>query len=134
MTDSPVSDSHPSEPRPPAWWQPPRQEPPRQRAPEQRGLERPARPHYRERRPVYWWTVVIGVVASVIWYVLIGAAAWSATSLILGMLVGMALAGVATWLLTWRGDPGLGIGLGIMIGFAMSLMVFLGSLHYFFNG
>jgi hypothetical protein len=116
-----------TEPQPPAWWQPPPQ------LPVQRPPERPARPFFRERRPIHWWTVVIGVVASVIWYVLIGAAAWSGTSLIVGMLVGMALAGVATWLLVWRGDPGLGIGLGMMIGFTASFMVLVAAFHLLFD-
>jgi hypothetical protein len=67
------------------------------------------------------------------WYVLIGAAAWSGTSLVVGMLLGMALAGAATWLLVWRGDPGLGIGLGMMIGFAMSFMFFLACWYVVFD-
>jgi hypothetical protein len=49
------------------------------------------------------------------------------------MLVGMALAGVAAWVLAWRGDPGLGIGIGMMIGFAMAFLVFIVSLYYFFD-
>jgi hypothetical protein len=117
-----------SEPQPPAWFQPP---PPQHFAPRP-ALEMPERPHYRERRPVFWWTVLIGVVASVVWYVLIGAAAWSVTSLIVGMIVGMVLAGAATWILTWKGDTGLGIGLAIMIGFTASFMVFLGACYLLF--
>jgi hypothetical protein len=117
-----------SEPQPPAWFQPPAQ-PFRPRP----AFEYPERPHYRERRPVMWWTVLVGVVASVVWYVLIGAAAWSLTSLVVGMVVGMALAGVATWILTWKGDTGLGIGVAIMIGFTMSFMCFLGAYYLLFR-
>ncbi len=117
-----------SEPQPPEWWQPPPQPLPLARPP-----QRPPRPYYRERRPVHWWTVLLGVVASVIWYVLIGAAAWSGTSLIVGMLVGMGLASAATWILVWKGDPGLGIGLGMMIGFTMSFMFFVASWYVLFD-
>lgn len=114
-----------TEPKPPEWWQPP---PPELRAP-----VRPERPRYRERRPVYWWTVLLGIVGSVVWYVLIGAAAWSTTSLVVGMLVGMGLAMAASWLLADRGDPGLGIGVGMMIGFTMSFMVLLTSCAVLFD-
>ena len=116
-----------TEPEPPPWFQPPDQPVPARPA-----LEFPERPRYRERRPVIWWAVLLGVVASVIWYVLIGAAAWSGTSLVVGMLIGMALAGVATLVLVWKGDTGLGIGLAIMVGFAMSFMVFLGVCYLLF--
>jgi hypothetical protein len=87
-----------------------------------RPISPPPRPYFRERRPVHWWTVLIGITASVIWYVLIGAAAWDGTSLLLGTLAGMVLAGGAAWALVWKGDPGLGIGLAMMIGFAGSFM------------
>jgi hypothetical protein len=112
-----------TEPQPPSWF-----EPPPQRVPA-RSPSAEERPHYRERRPVRWWAVLAGVVASAIWFVLIGAAAWSATSFVVTMLLGILLAGAATWVLTWRGDPGLGVGIGLMMGFALSLLFFLGGCY-----
>lgn len=77
--------------------------------------------------------VLIGIVASVVWYVLIGAAAWNGTSFVVGMLVAVALAGIATYVLIWRGDTGLGVGLGMMIGFALSFMFFVACWYVFLD-
>ncbi len=96
-------------------------------------MQPPLRPFFRERRPVHWWTVLVGITASVIWYVLIGAAAWSSTSLLFGTLAGMALAGAAAWAMVWKGDPGLGIGLAMMIGFAASFMFVVIGVNVLFD-
>jgi hypothetical protein len=111
-----VSESPFREPRPPAWWQPPAPAVP----------VPPERPCYRESRPVRWWTVFVGIVAAMAWYVLIGLAAWSGTSLVVGMVVGMALAGAAAGVLSWKGERGLGIGVGMMVGFGLTFLIFLG--------
>lgn len=82
---------------------------------------------------MHWGSVLIGVVASLTWYVLIGTASWSATSFVVSMVIGMALAGLATWILAWKGDPGLGIGIGMMIGVTLSFLVFLGGCYAFLD-
>jgi len=114
------------EPRPPAWWQPPEQ-------PTPRPTQHPSRPFFRECRPVHWWTVLIGITASVIWYVLIAVAAWNSTSLLFGTAAGMVLAGAAAWTLVAKGDPGLGIGLAMMIGFAASFMFVVIGVNVLFD-
>ena len=114
-----------SEPQPPDWWRPPVQPVPLGRPPE--------RPRFRESRPVRWWMVLLGVVASALWYVLIGVASWSVVSFIVGMLAGMLLAAVASWLLTWKGDSGLGVGVGMMLGLALAFTIVLWGFYTFFE-
>jgi hypothetical protein len=105
------------ETQPPDWWQP-------SAAP-----VRDSRPVYREQRPVRWSMVLLGVVASVIWYVVVAIA--SSGALLPGILVGMLVAAIATALLAWRGDPGLGIGAAIMVGFVLSLTILIGGSSLF---
>ena len=99
------------ETQPPDWWQPPA-------AP-----VRESRPVYREPRPVRWSMVLLGVVASVIWYVVVAIA--SSGVLLPGILAGMLVGGAVTAVLAWRGDPGLSIGVAIMVGFVLSLTILI---------
>lgn len=80
-------------------------------------------PRYRERRPVRWWMVLAGVGGSVVWYLLITLLTWSVSSFVLLMLLGMLVAGGATGVLVWRGDRGLAVGVGSMVGVALSYTV-----------
>lgn len=91
-------------------------------------------PRYRERRPVRWWMVLAGVGGSVVWYLLIALLTRSPSSFVLMMLLGMIAAGVATWVLAWRGDRGLAVGIGAMIGVALSATVVGGAGLYLAEG
>ena len=105
------------ETRPPDWWQPPTVP------------VRENRPVYREARPVRWSMVTLGALVSAIWYAVVAIA--SSGALLPGILAGMLVGLVATALLTWRGDPGLGIGAAIMVGFVLSLTILIGGSSLF---
>lgn len=91
-------------------------------------------PRFRERRPVRWWMVLAGVGGSVLWYLLITLLSWSAPSFVLLMLLGMITAGAGTWVLLWRGDRGLAVGVGAMVGVALSYTVLGAAGIYLVDG
>jgi hypothetical protein len=109
-----------SEPQPPAWWQPPPAQPPHPRAYDV------LRPVYRERRPVRWWTVLLGLAGSVVWFALVAIASrGTPASMTSGLVVGAVVAGVAIWVLAWKGDVGLSVGISMVSGLTMGVIVFV---------
>lgn len=110
-----------TEPQPPAWWQPPSESAPWTGHSDYG----PQRPHYRERRPVQWWTVLVGLAGGVVWFGLVSIASrGSTTALVVGLLVGAVIALLAVAVLAWKGDVGLSIGLAMVTGLTAAVIVF----------
>jgi hypothetical protein len=111
------------EPQPPAWWEPPKETFPPSRPP-----QLPSRPRYRELRPVRWPMVMLGIGGALVWFVVVGiAASASRGTLLAGTLAAVALASVVTWVLAWKGDVGLSIGVAVIVGFVLAVTMTLGG-------
>jgi hypothetical protein len=108
------------EPQPPPWWQPPR---------EPLVPAGPVRPQYREVRPVRWPMVGLGVACGVLWFAVVAIA--SSGALLAGVLAGLFAGTAATAVLAWKGDLGLSIGAGIVVGFVLAVTIVIGSSSLF---
>jgi hypothetical protein len=81
---------------------------------------------YREARPARWWTILLGLGGSVVWFALVAIASrGTVTSLVAGLVLGAAVAGVAVWVLAWKGDVGLSVGISMAAGLTISVIVFV---------
>jgi hypothetical protein len=82
-----------------------------------------ARPHFRESRPVRWWTVLIGAGVTLVFYVLVALVSWSAASFQLMTLAAVVAGAGASWGLVARGDPGAGIGASLVTGVVLAVLL-----------
>ena len=117
--------SWPGSANPPGWYKPPSW-------PYGATLPRPKRPGYRESRPVRWWTLLISIAASLLFYVLVALVSWSVTSFTVLLVIGMLVIGGMSALLLSRGDRGAAVGLAIMTGFALGTVISVLAWSVFF--
>jgi hypothetical protein len=73
--------------------------------------------------------VMLGIVSAVLWFVVVAIASWGAP--LAGALAGVFAGALATGVLAWKGDVGLSIGTGIIVGFVLSLTMVIGSSSVF---
>jgi hypothetical protein len=83
----------------------------------------PQRPHYRERRPVRWWSVLVGVGVTLVYFVLVGLVSWSPGSFVTLLLVAVLLAAGVVSTLVSRGDRGIGVGVAMVTGAALGVTI-----------
>jgi len=107
----------------PGAWDPAPHRPPPGYVPQPAQPPAPRRPQYRESGAVRWWGVLIGVCVSLVYYVLVGLVSWSTTSLVSLLLAAVLLAGSAAAVLLTRGDRGMGVGVAVVSGAALSVTI-----------
>jgi hypothetical protein len=78
---------------------------------------------YRETRPVRAWLVVAGFGGTLLFYVLVAVASWTATVLLVGLVSTIVVLSTAAVLLLRRGDRGVAVGSAMMSGLAAAVLV-----------
>jgi hypothetical protein len=80
---------------------------------------------YRETRPVHGGSVATGAAAGLVWFLLVGAVAWSPVSYVVATTAGVLPALIAAFVLLGWGNRGAGIGVGITTCAAVAFLFVL---------